>query len=138
MIVFDDVKKDLPNKQLHQLFLSAGWASSAETPEILKNFNKPFVNSTLVISAWDNDKLVGVVRVLSDKIIRSTVYDLVIDPQYKNKGIGKELIKRCIEHFPNSEWLISTTAKTAGYYEQLGFKISKDVFLTIPSIYQGN
>jgi len=24
-------------------------------------------------------------------------------PEYQNKGIGKELVKRCIEHFPNCE-----------------------------------
>jgi ribosomal protein S18 acetylase RimI-like enzyme len=91
---------------------------------------------TLVVSAWENDRLVGVVRVLSDKIIRSIIYDLVIDPEYQNKGIGRELVKRCIEHFPDSEWTVQTTEKIACYYEKTGFKIYKDVFLSIPSKWQ--
>ena len=135
-ILYNDVKKDLPSGQLHHLFVSAGWSDGSETSDMLNNFNTPFVNSTLVISAWDGERLVGAVRVLSDKIIRSIIYDLVIDPVYKNKGIGKELIKRCIEHFPNSEWLVQTTDKIYKYYEKIGFKINNDVFLTIPSIYQ--
>lgn len=138
IITYNDAKKDLPVEQLHHLFFSAGWAGSDinPDPDILKNFNIPFINSTLVISAWDNERLIGVIRVLSDKFIRSVIYDLVIDPEYQNKGIGKELVKRSIEHFPNSEWLVQTEKHISGYYEKIGFEIYNDVVLTIPSIYQ--
>lgn len=78
---------DFVVEQLYHLFFSAGWAGTEITPDlnILKNFNIPFINSTLVISAWDNKRLIGTVRVLSDKFIRSVIYDLVIDPEYQNK-----------------------------------------------------
>jgi GNAT superfamily N-acetyltransferase len=75
----------------------------------------PFINSTLVISAWKNDRLVGAVRVLSDKIIRSIIYDLVIDPEFQYKGISRELVERCIEHFLDSEWAVQTTEKISSY-----------------------
>jgi hypothetical protein len=39
-----------------------------------KDYNIPFINSTLVISAWENDRLIGAVRVLSDKMFRSIIY----------------------------------------------------------------
>lgn len=89
-----------------------------------------------MISAWKNGRLIGTVRVLSDMFIRSVIYDLVIDPDYQNKGIGTELVRRCIEHFPNTEWLVQTEKHISGYYEKIGFKIYNDVVLTIPSIYQ--
>lgn len=57
-------KKDLPCDQLYNLFLSVGWADEkATTEEMINNFSAPFINSTVVISAWDNDKLIGCVRV---------------------------------------------------------------------------
>ena len=136
-IVYNDTKKDLPPDQLRRLFISAGWSDGSETPDMEKYFNTPHINSNLVISAWDNERLVGSVRVLSDKVIRSIIYDLVVDPDYQGKGIGKELVKRCIEHYPNSEWLVQTTNKIYKYYEKIGFKVNNEVFLTIPSIYQG-
>ena len=131
-ITYNDTIKDLPNEQLHKLFVSAGW--SEDPTEYLNVFNAPFINSTLVISAWDNESLVGVVRVLSDKIVRSVIHDLVVLPEYKGKGIGKELMRRCIAHYPNSEWLVQTEKHIAPYYEKMGFKIHEAV-LTIPSIY---
>lgn len=137
-ITYNDTIRDLPVEQLYHLFFSAGWAGSESTPDpdTLRYFNVPFMNSTLVISAWDNDRLIGVVRVLSDKIIRSVIHDLVIDPDYRKMGIGKELIRRCIEHYPNSEWLVQTEKHISGYYEKMGFKIYNDVVLTVPSKYQ--
>jgi len=122
-IYFDNSKKDLPVDQLYRIFKLVGWVDEAKgTPEMLKNFNLPFINSTLVISAWENNKLIGVVRALSDKMFRSIIYDLAVDPEFHNNGIGRELIKRCIEHYPKSEWLVGTENHLAGFYEKMGFK----------------
>lgn len=132
-IIFNDTEKDLPYEQLHRLFVAVGWSDGLETPNMIKNYNIPFVNSTLVISAWENERLIGAVRVLSDKMFRSIIYDLLVLPEFQNKGIGKELIKRCIEHFPDSEWLVGTTKEIASFYEKIGFKrVDDGVFLTIP------
>ena len=134
-IVYQDTMKDLPSTELHKLFMSAGWSDGSETPDMIKNYNIPFIHSTLVVSAWENDRLIGVVRVLSDQMFRSIIYDLVIYPEFQNKGIGKELLCRCMTHFPNSEWLVQTTNEIAGYYEKIGFKRNSDAFLSIPCKY---
>lgn len=137
-IIYNNEKKDLPVEQLHHLFVTAGWSGTDTPPEILAKFNRPFVDSTLVISAWDGDRLVGAIRVLSDKFIRSIIYGVVVDPEYQGKGIGAELVKRCIAHYPNSEWLVGCLKDVAGFYQKCGFNVDKnnEVFLSIPSIYQ--
>ncbi|MCL2402260.1 MAG: GNAT family N-acetyltransferase [Oscillospiraceae bacterium] len=137
-ITYDDNKKDLPVEQLHRLFFLAGWAGSeaACDPDILPHFNIPFINSTIVVSAWERERLIGAVRVLSDKFGRSIIYDLVIDPEYRNKGIGRELVNRCITHYPNSEWSLETSEENIGFYEKIGFKRSKSVHYRIKGKYQ--
>jgi len=131
-IFYNDVRKDLPSEQLQKMFVSVGWSDGSETPDMIQNYNVPFINSTLVISAWENNRLVGAVRVLSDKMFRSAILDLLVLPAYQNRGIGTELVKRCIAHYPDSEWLVGTEKHIAGYYEKLGFKIDKGVFLKLP------
>jgi ribosomal protein S18 acetylase RimI-like enzyme len=136
---YNETKKDLPVDQLHHLFFSAGWTGKTideEEPHIVEKFNRPFLDSTLVISAWEDERLVGAVRVLSDKFIRSIIYDLVIDPDYQHMGIGRELVRRCIAHYPNSEWTLETSEKNIGFYEKIGFGRSKGVHFRIKSIYQ--
>ena len=135
MSIIYSEKKDLPCDQLDKLFVSAGWSDPKAAHDV-SWFKIPYTNSTLVISAWENDSLVGVVRVLSDTFGRSVIHDLVVLPEHQNKGIGTELVKRCIEHFPNSEWLVQTTDKNVRFYEKIGFKAYEGVVLTIPSKYR--
>lgn len=131
MNIVYETRKDIPCKELHDLFFAVGWSEGNETPDMLANFNKNFINSTLVFSAWDDGKLVGCVRVLSDRMFRSIIYDLAVLPEYQHQGIGKELVRRCRETYPNSEWLVQTET-ASGFYEKLGFSVNKDIFLTIP------
>lgn len=132
MCIAYDTKKDLPCDQLHRLFMAVGWSDGSETQHMIEHFNKPFINSTIVISAWDKDCLVGCVRVLSDRMFRSVIYDLAVMPEYQKQGIGKELVKRCRECFPDSEWLVGTIPERVGFYERIGFEMDQNPFLRIP------
>lgn len=125
-------QKDLPCDELYELFLAVGWATEDKTTQtMIDNFNIGFLNSTFVFSAWVDDRLVGCVRVLSDLHFRSIIYDLAVLPEYQNKGIGKELVHRCINACESSEWLVQTDM-AKGFYEEIGFKVNEDFFLTIP------
>lgn len=130
-IEFKD-QKDLPCDELYQLFLAVGWATEDETtPAMIDNFNVGFLHSTFVFSAWIDGRLVGCVRVLSDCHFRSIIYDLAVLPEYQHKGIGKELVQRCINACESSEWLVQTD-KAKGFYEKIGFEENTDYFLSIP------
>lgn len=131
MNIVYETYKDLPCKELYNLFHAVGWSDGNIAPSMLENFNKNFINSTLVFSAWIDGKLIGCVRVLSDKMFRSIIYDLAVLPEFQNKGIGNELVRRCIETFPNSEWLVQTETASR-FYEKMGFSVNKDIFLSIP------
>lgn len=133
MIIYDDTTKDLPCDQLSSLFAAVGWSGDSKeaTEEMLANFNKPFINSTVVISAWDGGKLVGCVRTLSDKMFRSVIYDLAVLPEYQKGGIGSELVRRCMSFFPNSEWTLETIPERVSFYEQLGFEVNSDPVMRI-------
>jgi len=125
-------QKDLPCNELYQLFLAVGWATeNRTTQEMLDNFNIGFINSTFVFSAWVEERLVGCVRVLSDLHFRSIIYDLAVLPEFQNKGIGRELVQRCINACESSEWLVQTDM-AKGFYEKIGFEENSDHFLTIP------
>lgn len=125
-------QKDLPCEELYQLFLAVGWATEDKTTqEMIDHFNIGFLNSTFVFSAWIDGRLVGCVRVLSDLHFRSIIYDLAVLPEYQKKGIGKELVQRCINACESSEWLVQTDM-AKGFYEKIGFQENGDYFLTIP------
>jgi len=133
-ITYTDTQKALPNNQLIHLFKEAGWVNGEPNPEHDANFNIGHKNSTLVISAWDGERLVGAVRVLSDTIFRSYLLDLVVDPEYQCQGIGSEMVKRCIAHYPDSHWLAGAADDAVEFYNKCGF-IGNKGYLSIPGKY---
>ena len=61
VITYTDEKK-FTKEQTQRLFLSVGWVSG-QYPERL---HKALMGSSTAFSAWDGERLVGLVRVLDD------------------------------------------------------------------------
>ncbi len=87
-IEYKDVRL-FERKELERLFLSVEW-SSGHFPEKLvvamRNFDTVF-------SAWDGDKLVGMICAMDDGIMNAYVHYLLVDPEYQGKTIGRTLVK---------------------------------------------
>jgi ribosomal protein S18 acetylase RimI-like enzyme len=100
-----------------------------------KFLTSAFINSNYVVSAWDDRRLVGVVRVLSDTIQRSVVYDLAVFPDYQEKGIGSVLISKCLQKFKKTQITLGTSSRNFKFYEKLGFRQSRNYLEKVIEFY---
>ncbi|MCW9025047.1 MAG: GNAT family N-acetyltransferase [Gammaproteobacteria bacterium] len=77
-------------------------------------------NSNLIISAWDNDTLVGIARAMTDFHYACYVSDLAVHKYYQKQGIGRKLLHLTQGELGSKCKLILISAPDAnGYYEQL-------------------
>lgn len=92
--------------------------------------DKMLKHGNILITAWDNDLLVGVSRALSDFAFCCYLSDLAVDEKYQHQGIGKELIRLTHEVFGKQGTLILLAApKAAEYYPKIGMERFTDCFL---------
>jgi len=84
-----------------------------------------FLNSYAVVFVYDDDKIVGVARALSDGLFQAAVYNVALDDEYQGKGIGRELINRLLEQVKGQNVILYTHPKTVLMYEKFGFKRAK-------------
>ncbi len=109
---------DFTKEQLESLFLSVEWSSGHFADKLviaMKGFKK-------VISAWDKDKLVGLICVMDDGIMNAYIHYLLVRPEYQKTGIGKELIKRTKDIYKDYLRLVLIAYdKERGFYEHCGF-----------------
>ena len=79
-------------------------------------------HANLIISAWDEDKLVGIARCMTDFHYACYLSDLAVDEAYQNQGIGKQLQIRVQQALNEHCKLILISAPAANsYYEHIGF-----------------
>lgn len=79
-------------------------------------------NASILISAWDGEKLVGIARGLSDFSYVTYLADLAVDEAYQHQGIGKRLIEEAQKRVkPECMMVLLAAPKANEYYPKIGF-----------------
>ena len=95
-----------------------------------ERIQKMFENSNLVITAWDNDLLVGVARSITDWVWSCYLADLSVRTGYKKAGIGKKLINLTKEKVGDQSMVLLLSVPTAmDYYPKVGFTKQESSFI---------
>lgn len=106
-------------QQVIELYNDAGLPRPTHDPKRIKAM---FENSDLIITAWDEDKLVGVSRTITDWVWCSYLADLAVSPMYKRSGIGRKLIALTREKIGEQSITLLLSVPTATeYYPKVGF-----------------
>lgn len=75
---------------------------------------------TINIGAWSGDGLVGSVRVLTDSYLFSVVAEILVDPAYRRRGVGRELMRRALEESPRGALFLGAQPQARGFFERIG------------------
>lgn len=88
----------------------------------LNRIQRMIDHSDVMITAWDDGKMVGVARAITDYSYCCYLSDLAIDKEYQKQGIGKELVNRLQDIVGDECSIILISAPTAtDYYPRIGF-----------------
>ena len=80
-------------------------------------------NADLLVTAWDDDLLVGVARSVTDFSYCCYLSDLAIDVSYQKAGIGKSLIRHTQELLgPGCALILLSAPAAMEYYPRIGFE----------------
>ncbi|MEH7413838.1 GNAT family N-acetyltransferase [Neobacillus drentensis] len=90
--------------------------------EDLHRLERMIENADILISAWDEDKLVGVARAITDFSYCCYLSDLAVDQEYQNRGIGRELVRFVQDRIGEEVTLLLLASPIAmEYYPHIGF-----------------
>lgn len=122
-IVYTEEKR-FTEEQVQKLFLSVGWVSG-EYPERLY---KALMHSSTVITAWDAERLVGLVRLLDDTEMTAYMHYVLVDPQYHGKGIAGHMIEMVKGKYKDYLYIeiMPEESKNAAFYQRFGFEKMPD------------
>lgn len=102
-----------------RLLKTTYWANKRSPEQIEKSMK----NSSCYGILDDQEKLVGFARVISDYATTWYLCDVVIDPEYQHRGLGKALVSHIVS-LPEFSRLrgFLLTRDAHGLYEKYGFE----------------
>lgn len=110
--------RNVPREQLLSLYEANGW-SAAEKPETLQ---RALQSSHSLITAWDQERLIGLGNAISDGHLVVYYPHLLVLPDYQGRGVGRELMRRLMDRYQGfHQHIILSDARAIRFYEKLGF-----------------
>jgi ribosomal protein S18 acetylase RimI-like enzyme len=107
--------------QILTLYSNNGWYAYTNDKQSLFEGIK---QSTENFAAYHNQKLIGLIRVISDLHTICYIQDILVDKQYQRKGIGKKLMEYILQKYGHCRQIHLTTDQTIQqreFYQAIGF-----------------
>ena len=108
--------------EILSLYRSVGWSNYYRNPEMLQN---AFANSLCTLGAWEDGRLVGLIRAVGDGYSSVLIQDILVLPEYQRRGVGSGLIKAMLARYDRVYQIQLTTdntEKTKAFYRSQGFR----------------
>ncbi|MGN0047982.1 MAG: GNAT family N-acetyltransferase [Bacteroides sp.] len=116
--------RDFTEAEVEDLFLSVNWLSGRYPQRLIKALK----SSSLVITAWDGDKLVGLIRGMDDGEMVAFLHYLLVRPEYQGMGIAKHLLQMVKDRYRSFLYIniMPDESKNIAFYEKNGFTLLKE------------
>jgi len=106
---------------LVQLFYQAGWSDKTSD---LNRLHLMVENSQIVLTAWDEGEMIGFARCITDYVFNGQINNVIVDQEYRGRGIGKGLISRILNNSKKVTYILRGDHDSIKFYMQMGFKDS--------------
>ena len=88
-------------------------------PEKLR---EAFTRSPVRCFVWDDDRLIGAGRALTDGVTFAAVFDIVMLPEYQRKGIGSRIMEHLAAASKAPNLILHAVPGKEAFYRKLGFR----------------
>ena len=126
-IIFS-TEREIDLYELEELCDRVGWARRP-----LRKVKKAISHSFLVVSMWETKgkrkRLIGFARATSDHAFNATIWDVVVDPRFQNRGLGKALMQYTIQQLRSadiSNITLFADPQVVEFYRRLGFMVDPE------------
>ena len=105
-----------------RLFATTGWDTEGRLTAATAG--EALAHTWYAVSAYDGDRLVGTGRIVGDGVLHALLGDVIVDPGYRHRGIGSEIVGRLVARCREQRILDTQLFCARGkrhFYERLGF-----------------
>jgi ribosomal protein S18 acetylase RimI-like enzyme len=107
-------------KEAVDLFLGASWGGPKDYDETA--WDAALKLGGIVLTAYEGDKLVAMLRGLTDNICETHITDIIVSPAYQRQGIGTALVRKVMADYGQTAIYVSALAPTEDFFIKCGLR----------------
>lgn len=108
--------------QLHEMYQGEWWSRGRTLDEVRTVL--AFSDYTFAVCNSSSDELVAFARVLTDRVFKALIFDVIVHPEHRSRGVGQFLLREVINHpdlAPVQHIELYCRPDKVTFYENLGF-----------------
>ena len=114
--------KNINIQQLENLYNDVSWYAYTKD---MQQLEQALHQSLHVISAWDKDQLVGLIRIVGDGLTIVYIQDILVLNHYQNQGVATKLMTEILHKYKHVRQKVLLTEEAPDvrhFYEKNGFE----------------
>lgn len=114
--------KKINREQLEKLYNDVEWYAYTQDLECLQ---QAIEQSLEVVSAWNGEELVGLIRIVGDGLTIIYIQDILVLNTHQNRGIATQLMQQVMERYESVRQKVLLTEEAPDvrhFYEKNGFQ----------------
>lgn len=115
-------EKYIDKNDLKALYEDVEWYAYTKN---LDQLQQALLNSIYVLSAWENDQLIGLTRVVGDGLTILYIQDILVLNSHQNRGIATNMMNHILEKYKDVRQKVLLTEEAPDvrhFYEKNGFQ----------------
>ncbi len=119
MITYNEISSQNIDR-IKEIYLNENWkAYLKDDSKLIKAFD----NSLYILGVFCDERLAGFIRCVGDGEHIVVVQDLIIDIEYRNKGLGKQLFTMILEKYKS--------VRTISLITDINDKVSNNFYISL-------
>jgi predicted GNAT family N-acyltransferase len=117
-------------EQLHKLYQQEWWSHKRTLADVQKMLS----NSDYIFGICEEhtQQLIAFARVLSDRVYRALIFDVIVAADYRGQGLGLSLIEQIVSHSELSQVeciQLCCLPEMLPFYQKIGFEQTEPILL---------
>jgi len=106
-------------EDLLPLFAQTHWADHRRPEDV----RRMLAATQIVMGVWQQDRLIGFARVLTDGLYRAVIDDVVVDTAFRKQGIGARMMRDLAAQLSEVEEIyLRCDPDMVPFYHRLGYR----------------
>ena len=113
--------------EIRLLYQAVGWSNYVTRQEMME---KAFALSLCTLGAYEENKLIGLIRCVGDGHSVVLIQDILVLPEYQRRGVGTALMGAVLDrykHVYQIQLVTDNTEKTKAFYHAQGFRLLEEM-----------
>ncbi len=110
--------------EILRLYRAAGWCDPGEEKDT-RWIGRLLAGSLCAVGAFENGRLVGMGRAISDGVCDAYVQDVIVAPSRRGRGIGRKVLREILKRLRarRCRWIgLIARPGSEGFYRRAGFR----------------